>query len=222
MVTWSWSSATASTAKREVIFLHSVGAVRNGAIPGLEFSLNSADAGSLATLFSNLTTNSTDTTTMPDFKALLIKVLGLASDASDDDITKAAEAEAKTETMGSEPETNAAKVKLLGLEAEVASLKTLVAGIQTNSAAIERASLTAQAAREGKMIPASALTGDLQLNNAQLAALIKDLPVTVPVEQRTIETNSVQASGVLELNSAAEQVRKQLGYTADEWAKLGK
>ena len=130
--------------------------------------------------------------------------------------------EEPAEPAGSEPVPNAAQVKMIAdLQTNVAMLTKLVEGIQTNSASGERAALVSRAAREGKVIPAHALTGDLQLNNAQLGALIKDLAVTVPLEQRTSEVTAPSAQ-VLQMNSADEQVRKQLGITKDEWDKIGK
>lgn len=211
------SPTLAVNAQREVIFVHSAGAVRHGNLPDLTLFRNSADAGTLAKLFTNLTTNSTDTT-MPDFKALLCNLLELPADSTDEAIAAAANAELKAEPQGSEPETNAASVKLIALEAKYDALEKKLGGIETNSTNAERVALLAEAARQGKVVPKAGL----ELNNVNLKALIAELPATVPVEQRTVETNSATTHAVLELNSAADQVRKQLGYTSDEWAKLGK
>lgn len=219
------SPALTTNAKREVIFLHSVGAVRNGAIPGLEFSLNSASAGSLANLSKNLTTNSTtmsdktESATL-DYKKLLLTVLELADDATDEQIQAAVKAEAD-EPTGSEPETNAAKITALvtSLQTQIADLTKKFGTIETNSVAGERAALLSQAAREGKVVPKSALAAGTELNNVQLKALIADLPATVPVEQRTVETNSAQVTGALELNSAADEVRTVLGISKETWDK---
>lgn len=213
------SPALTTNAKREVIFLHSVGAVRNGAIPGLEFSLNSAD-GALATLFQNLTTNST---TMPDdtkptaldYKKLLLEAFDLAADATDEQIAAAVKAE-KDEPAGSEPETNAAKIT--GLETQIAELTKKFGAIETNGATVERTALLADAARQGKVVPKAAL----ELNNVQLKALITELPATVPVDQRTVETNSALPANVIELNSTQHEVMQALGLTKERWDKHAK
>lgn len=207
------SPALTTNPRRETTFIHSVGAVRNGAIDGLTFSLNSAD-GALATLLNQIQPNSA---TMLDPKALLLKLLGLSADATDEQIEDAAEKAGKAAT--GEVEMNAAPAEQIKkLETNVAALTQLVERIQTNSSAGEIAALKAQAAREGKVIPASVLS--LELNAAQLGSIIADLPVTMPLDQRT--PGATPPAGALELNSAEEAVRATLGLSKEAWDKFAK
>lgn len=135
-----------------------------------------------------------------DFKALLIKSLGLGDDATDEAIQAAlakalspsAEAtedrekkpeEGKSEEGEVKSETLSAAVKA-AVEEAVKPIKEQVAALSASAVAHEKQDLIAAAAREGKVI---ALSADAlaKISVADLQATIAKTAVTVPLNAKT-------------------------------------
>lgn len=90
-------------------------------------------------------------------------------------------------------ETKALSAQLRELErlllAQDAKIKLLSSGVETN----ERQAILAQAARDGKQVPATAAK---TMDVANLKLLCAELPVTVPLEKRTQENTLMLSSGL--------------------------
>jgi len=183
--------------KGEVVFVHSVGAVRNGELDGLTlFSADSIDAllDDLAAFGVNDLDEESDKIDLRESLVDVLNALGakptLSGDASDEVIAVAAvdllaamkQAKTKTEdnddtppidAMEAEEETNFEK-RLTALEAETNGLKT-------DTAKTRRESIVAQATREGKKIPLT----DEQIEGFDcdlLESMVDQLEATVPIE----------------------------------------
>jgi len=126
-----------------------------------------------------------------DYKALLLKSLGLGEDATDEAIQAALEAAEKKPKEAGEPGTGngerdaalSAAVKAAVAEA-VKPIKEKVAALSAAAVAHEKQDLVAEAAREGKVI---ALGADAleKLSVADLKATIAKTAVTVPLAAKT-------------------------------------
>ena len=119
-----------------------------------------------------------------DYKALLLKALGLGEDATDEAI-QAALAE-KFEKKPTEEEQKAALHAIVAKEVAEAfkPIEEKVAALSAAAVAHEKADLIAEAAREGKVI---ALGADAigKITVEDLKATIAKTPVTVPLNART-------------------------------------
>ena len=120
-----------------------------------------------------------------DYKALLLKSLGLGEDATDEAIQAALEAAAKKPTKEEQDAALSAAVKEAVAEA-VKPIEEKVAALSAAAVAHEKADLIAEAAREGKVI---ALGADAieKLSVEDLKATIAKTAVTVPLSARTPE-----------------------------------
>lgn len=217
-------------AANEVTFIHSAACCRVGQIRGLELVAATADP------FETEIKKNNDM----DYKAILLALLSLNTDASEEEIQTASTAAAETlqgmKTMtgdlsslkgqlnrlaedvktlttaeGLSPLSSEAAEKLQTLTGEVATLK---ASLVKN----ERQRIKDEALREGKLIPASA--EELELD--QYRTLVAELPAgQVPVEQRTPEHLKVLSSGAptTEESRSAEVVRRSLGISKEDWEK---
>lgn len=125
-----------------------------------------------------------------DYKALLLKILGLGEDATDEAIQAALDAAAKkpknTPDGAGESGRDAAlsaAVKAAVAEA-VKPFEKKVAALSASAEAHEKADLVAEAAREGKVI---ALSADAlaKITVDDLKATIAKTAVTVPLSART-------------------------------------
>ena len=119
-----------------------------------------------------------------DYKALLLKALGLGEDATDEAI-QAALAE-KFEKKPTEEEQKAALHAIVAKEVAEAfkPIEEKVAALSAAAVAHEKADLIAEAAREGKVI---ALGADAigKITVEDLKATIAKTPVTVPLNAKT-------------------------------------
>ncbi len=182
----------------EVILIHSAGLVRQGEIDGV--TLFSADA-------LNSITETISSTMNP--KALLIKILGLSEDATDDQITAAAEAFGKTEVAEVPDDVKAMSARLEVVEG---TLKTFTAASEKN----ERDNLIRSATASGKVIPLSA--EEISETPVKiLSAMIDKLPVTVPLEQRTGAVK--EFSSGINNDPVADEIRENLGISKEAWNK---
>ena len=126
-----------------------------------------------------------------DFKALLIKSLGLGDDATDEAIKAALEKALEKKPDGDGTEANPARdnaamsaaVKEAVAEA-VKPIQDQVAALSASAVAHEKQDLIAAAAREGKVI---ALSADAlaKISVADLQATIAKTAVTVPLNAKT-------------------------------------
>lgn len=204
-----------------VIAVTSVAACRTGATVGLGITLSTD-------LFINQPASQMDfkkilclalglaqlPTAIPVTREVCLSVLGLKPDAKDAEIEAAAQAAAPK-----------------GQDDLATQVKTLSTTVTTQTAQIEallkretdreRQLILSTAISEGKVVPKECSEGATALDNAQLKALVLSLPVTVPLDRRT-GAPVAHASGVLELSTAEDTVRKQLGISKEDWGKHNK
>lgn len=118
-----------------------------------------------------------------DYKALLLKLLGLGEDATDEAIKAAVEALPKKPTQEEQDAALSAAVKAAVAEA-VKPFGEKVAALSAAAVAHEKADLIAEAAREGKVVALGAeALGKLSVD--ELKATIAKTPVTVPLSAKT-------------------------------------
>lgn len=190
-------------ANHEVIGCHSAALCRHGATPGL--------------IFLSATSTTHDMTKAPqnadELFSALRSALGLSNEGTPTEVmteltkrlaapavtTKKADAEKPDEVAAL-----TAQVKELG-----DGLKALTSSIETS----RRAEITAQCAREGKVIPEAAK--DLPMD--KFIALCAQLPVTVPLEQRSVEP--LMLSGTAHV--ANPKLAAACGVSADDVTKYG-
>lgn len=135
-----------------------------------------------------------------DYKALLLKSLGLGEDATDEAIQAALDKAAEKKPAQENSESVAEAVKAAVAEA-VKPIEEKVAALSAASVAHEKADLIAEAAREGKVV---ALSADAlaKISVADLKATIEKTPVTVPLSAKTPAT--------MKENSADGEVSEEL------------
>ena len=118
-----------------------------------------------------------------DYKALLLKLLGLGEDATDEAIQAALDAAGKKPTQEKQDAALSAAVKAAVAEA-VKPIEEKVAALSAAAVAHEKADLIAEAAREGKVVALSAdAIGKITVED--LKATIAKTPVTVPLNAKT-------------------------------------
>ena len=203
-------------ADNNVIFVHSGALCRQGEVEGITFPL-AADP------FAADSNPSKEK--IMDHKKLLLAILGLTETATDVEVETAAKALAEKMQKG-EP---TADIKALSaaiaealkpLSAEIDALKAT--GIER-----ERQAIKDRARLQGKVIPLSALPGadgKGGLDNGALGKLVDELPVTVPMDQRTPENLKALAAIGLGGGStgADETVRVAMGISKETWEKHNK
>lgn len=209
-------------AQHEVIGLHSVALCRHGATPGLVF-LSATAPGHNAATPPNTTHPATPKTMKPeDFQKALAKALGLPDTASAEDILAALTAkleakDAKTDAAESSDmkALSASIEKLTGLvTAQDERIKLLSSGVDSN----EVATILREAAGAGKQVPAWAAKN---LKAPELKLLCAELPVTVPVNLRTPDAQTLLLSSsttVPAVNPELAAIDKLTGIS-DEDAK---
>lgn len=215
--------------KGEVLFLHSAAVCRQGSVHGLSIL-------SASNLIQTLQLN------MTDYRPLVCALLGLSADATDTQITTAAEAakkrpdhrkalagllnlsadatDAEIQTAAEEmakKEKKEDKKELVTNAGDLAALRARIEQLETNAATTAIDEIRRLAAAEGKVIPGEILAGPVGKDAAQLRALVATLPSTVPLEQRT-GARPPTAEGLV-TNSADDTVRKTLGITKEAWEK---
>lgn len=206
----------------EVLFVHSVALTRNGAVHDLTFYSVSAETDDEQGEKYYAPTTQEET----QMKGALARLLGLNAEATDEQIEQAAEKAgmvivalsaidmAKLQAL-SALSAEDLQAKLTVLSAVGDSSKATLEGLVTRIGAIEgslqtfsaekikgdRQQIKDRAAREGKVIPLSAeQIGAMELT--VLSSLVDKLPVTVPVDQRTVEDTRTFAAGGSERNNA--------------------
>lgn len=184
----------------EVIFLHSAAVCRQGAVTGL--ILNSASS----------TSTKTKTEKTMDPKKLLLAILGLADDASDQEIQAAAE------KFGKEEKTEPEHADVKALAATVKTQGEALIALTTRMDGEARAGIIALAANEGKVVPDEVKALPLD----QLRTLCAKLPVTVPVTRETPDVVILSADGGRVTDPVQRQINQNLGISDEQFAKHNK
>ena len=174
-----------------LIAVASVALCRTGAVDGMDF-VEAPLSGGVSSALSGIINQEgglkpaapIQKGTAMDYKALLLKALGLGEDATDEAI-QAALAE-KFEKKPTEEEQKAALHAIVAKEVAEAfkPIEEKVAALSAAAVAHEKADLIAEAAREGKVI---ALGADAigKITVEDLKATIAKTPVTVPLNAKT-------------------------------------
>ena len=228
------SPAVQMDADREVLFLHSAGLVRQGAVENLSFysvTLPASGAG--------LNQQQEDALVEKILTALR-KGLGLAETATETDIqtaltalmasvtgfkesitaltaltAKLGEIEKSITTLsaagGAEKGAKELGEKIVALTAKVEDASTKITTFQAEIEKRDRSDLVAQACREGKVVPLSAE----QVATTPVTTLrdmVKNLAVTVPLEKRTpVHVQEFSVSGDAELTAMQKEIAKNCG-----------
>lgn len=174
-----------------LIAVASVALCRTGAVDGMDF-VEAPLSGGVSSALSGIINQEgglkpaapIQKGTAMDYKALLLKALGLGEDATDEAI-QAALAE-KFEKKPTEEEQKAALHAIVAKEVAEAfkPIEEKVAALSAAAVAHEKADLIAEAAREGKVI---ALGADAigKITVEDLKATIAKTPATVPLNAKT-------------------------------------
>ena len=168
-----------------VVAVASVALCRAGAVDGMDF-VEAPLSGGVSSALSGIINNSEKQKGQAmDFKALLIKSLGLGDDAADEAIQAALEKALKKEPVNKEEQEAAMSAAVKEAVAEaVKPIQEQVAALSASAVAHEKQDLIAAAAREGKVI---ALSADAlaKISVEDLQATIAKTAVTVPLNART-------------------------------------
>ena len=172
-----------------LIAVASVALCRTGAVDGMDF-VEAPLSGGVSSALSGIINQEgglkpaapIQKGTAMDYKALLLKALGLGEDATDEAI-QAAVAKVAEKKPEEDAAALSAAVKTAVAEA-VKPIEEKVAALSAAAVAHEKADLIAEAAREGKVI---ALGADAigKITVEDLKATIAKTPVTVPLNART-------------------------------------
>jgi phage I-like protein len=199
----------------EVVFLHSVGAVRQGEIDGLtlfsasdDLDLASFEAGE------EEDPDASDATEPSDLRGILVSLLNalspdsqLAAEASDGDIAAAARAAAERMTaLSSAPSAE-----------EVTALAARLDKFEADFAASTRRQILDRAAREGKVVPLGAAELE-RLDLTVLESMVEKLPATVPMESRLhgATDNFAATPGNAAITPELREVARQMGLKPEE------
>ena len=150
-----------------------------------------------------------------DYKALLLKALGLGEDATDEAI-QAAVAKVAEKKPEEDAAALSAAVKTAVAEA-VKPIEEKVAALSAAAVAHEKADLIAEAAREGKVI---ALGADAigKITVEDLKATIEKTPVTVPLNAKT-PTNMKEKTAEGEVPEEFRQIALNCGVSPEIFKK---
>ena len=150
-----------------------------------------------------------------DYKALLLKTLGLGEDATDEAI-QAAVAKVAEKKPEEDAAALSAAVKAAVAEA-VKPIEEKVAALSAAAVAHEKADLVAEAAREGKVI---ALGADAigKITVEDLKATIAKTPVTVPLNAKT-PTNMKEKAAEGDVPEELRQIALNCGVDPEIFKK---
>lgn len=186
----------------EVVAVASVALCRNGAVPGAE--------NRESTLSTTHQPQTPKETRKMDFKAILLKILGLPDDASEEDIAKAAEAAMKPADKPAEPAPAEP-------EGGVAPLAARIEALERRADRAEKEAILAGARAEGKVVALAADALDA-LTPAQLRETVAKTPATVPLSAKTPGTVRETAAKAEETDEE-RRVRELCGLTREEVEK---
>ena len=198
-----------------LIAVASVALCRTGAVDGMDF-VEAPLSGGVSSALSGIINNNQKGKAM-DYKALLLKALGLGEDATDEAI-QAALAE-KFEKKPTEEEQKAALHAIVAKEVAEAfkPIEEKVAALSAAAVAHEKADLIAEAAREGKVI---ALGADAigKITVEDLKATIAKTPVTVPLNAKT-PANMTENPPAGEVSEEFRQIALNCGVSPEIFKK---
>ena len=198
-----------------LIAVASVALCRTGAVDGMDF-VEAPLSGGVSSALSGIINNNQKGKAM-DYKALLLKALGLGEDATDEAI-QAALAE-KFEKKPTEEEQAAALHAIVAKEVAEAfkPIEEKVAALSAAAVAHEKADLIAEAAREGKVI---ALGADAigKITVEDLKATIAKTPVTVPLAAKT-PANMKENPPAGEVSEELRQIALNCGVSPEIFKK---
>ena len=207
-----------------LIAVASVALCRTGAVDGMDF-VEAPLSGGISSALSGIINQEgglkpaapIQKGTAMDYKALLLKALGLGEDATDEAI-QAALAE-KFEKKPTEEEQKAALHAIVAKEVAEAfkPIEDKVAALSAAAVAHEKADLIAEAAREGKVI---ALGADAigKITVEDLKATIAKTPVTVPLAAKT-PANMKETPPAGEVSEEFRQIALNCGVSPEIFKK---
>lgn len=165
-----------------LVAVASVALCRAGAVGGLDF-VEAPLSGDVSSALSGIINNNPQKGKAMDYKALLLKSLGLGEDATDEAIQAALAAAEKKPTQEEKKAEFDAAVKAAVAEA-VKPIEEKMAALSAAAVAHEKADLIAEAAREGKVV---ALSADAlaKISVEDLKSTIAKTAVTVPLSAKT-------------------------------------
>lgn len=217
------SPAIMRNGKGEVIFLHSVGACRQGEIDGLTL-FSASDMPTLDTFEPMMPEGETDTAA-DDLRALLRDLIAaiapeveLAETASDADL--AAGVKQAITAMGAKkpaPAADPAKKEDPEAGPDLTAMAARIDAFEARFDARERKGLVDLATRQGKVIPLSA-EAIAKIDLAVFESMIEALPVTVPMESRiTGAVDDFRATpGAGGITPELREVARQLGRKPED------
>ena len=220
-------SAGAVTDKEgNLVAVASVALCRAGAVDGMDF-VEAPLSGGISSALSGIINNQEgglkpaapiQKGKAMDYKALLLKLLGLGEDATDEAIQAALDAAGKKPTQEEQDAALSAAVKTAVAEA-VKPIEEKVAALSAAAVAHEKADLIAEAAREGKVIALGAdAVGKITVED--LKATIAKTPVTVPLNAKT-PSGLKPAAPIDEVPEELRQIALNCGVSPDIF-KAGK
>ena len=176
------SAGAVTDGEGNLVAVASVALCRAGAVEGMDF-VEAPLSGGVSSALSGIINNNQKGQQAMDYKALLLKLLGLGGDATDEAIQAALDAAGKKPTQEEQDAALSAAVKAAVAEA-VKPFEEKVAALSAAAVAHEKADLIAEAAREGKVV---ALGADAigKITVEDLKATIAKTPVTVPLNAKT-------------------------------------
>ena len=196
-------SAGAVTDKEgNVTAVASVALCRAGAVDGMDF-VEAPLSGGVSSALSGIINNSENQKGQAmDFKALLIKSLGLGDDAADEAIKATLEEALKKEPVNKEAQEAAMSAAVKEAVAEaVKPIQAEVAALSASAVAHEKQDLIAAAAREGKVIALSA--------DALAKISVEDLQATIAKTAVTVPLNAMTPGKVKENGAGVEPTEEQ-------------
>ena len=200
-----------------VVAVASVALCRAGAVDGMDFveaPLSGGVTEALGGIIRQQAYNNKERNEAMDFKALLIKSLGLGDDATDEAIQAALEKALKKEPVNKEEQEAAMSAAVKAAVAEaVKPIQEQVAALSAAAVAHEKQDLIAAAAREGKVI---ALSADAlaKIGVEDLKATIAKTAVTVPLNAQTPKTVK-EKTGEGEVSEEFRQIALNCGVSPD-------
>jgi phage I-like protein len=195
------------------LWISSVALTQTGDVAGMEFSEAMAV---LSARFNPLT--SPDPQIQPamtpaDYRPLLLKMLKLPDDTTDEELVAAAETEGNAPSEPQDPMTP----PVADTTAALSALTTRLTELEARATGSERAALVARASREGKVIPLSAelIT---QTSVAVLTAMVDALPAgEVPLD--ATQRKVAPADSTAALSADESHAAKLLGLSPEQYQK---
>ena len=205
-----------------LIAVASVALCRTGAVDGMDF-VEAPLSGGVSSALSGIINQEgglkpaapIQKGTAMDYKALLLKTLGLGEDATDEAI-QAAVAKVAEKKPEEDAAALSAAVKTAVAEA-VKPIEEKVAALSAAAVAHEKADLIAEAAREGKVIALGAdAIGKITIED--LKATIAKTPVTVPLNAKT-PANMKETPPAGEVSEEFRQIALNCGVSPEIFKK---